>query len=61
MDPSTDYDGQESIDSKSRRHVRGFAAAVFMAILLTTFNLRTITTFIKKEKAAKQSGKPHDR
>lgn len=54
-------DGLGSIDSTSRRRVRGFAAAaVFMAVLLTTFNLRTITSFIKKEKAAEQSGKPHD-
>ena len=54
-------DGQEGIDSTSRRRVRGFAAAaVFMAVLLTTFNLRTITSFIKKEKAAEQIGKPRD-
>ena len=54
-------DGQESIDSTSRRRVRGFAAAaVFMAILLTTFNLRTITSFIKEERAAEQSGKSPD-
>ena len=54
-------DGQESIDSTSRRRVRGFAAAaVFMAILLTTFNLRTITSFIKEERAAEQSDKSPD-
>lgn len=54
-------DGQESIDSTSRRRVRGFAAAaVFMAILLTTFNLRTIATFLKKEEAAKHREQPLD-
>ena len=31
-----------------------------MAILLTTFNLRTITSFIKEERAAEQSGKSPD-
>ena len=32
-----------------------------MAILLTTFNLRTITSFVKKKKrAAEQSGKSPD-
>lgn len=53
------------MDSTSRRRVRGFAAAaVLMAILLTTFNLRTITSFVKKKKkkkkAAEQSGKSPD-
>jgi hypothetical protein len=53
--------GQESIDAKSRRRVRGFAAAaVFMAVLLTTFNLRRITSFIKEERAAEQKGKSPD-
>jgi hypothetical protein len=54
-------DGQESIDSTSRRRVRGFAgAAFFMAILLTTFNLRTIATFLKDEEAAAQEDLPRD-
>jgi hypothetical protein len=51
-------DGQESIDSKARRRVRGFAAAaVFTAILLTQYNLRSIATFLKEEAIAEQSGK----
>ncbi len=33
---------------------------MFVAILLTTFNLRTITSFIKEERAAEQSGKSSD-
>lgn len=51
--------GQESIDVTARRRVRGFAAAaVFMAVLLTTFNLRTIATFLKEEEIAAQKGNP---
>jgi hypothetical protein len=61
LNGNTKDDGQESIDSKSRRRVRGFAAAsVFMAFLLTTFNLRTIATFIKKQAAAEEADKPRD-
>lgn len=53
--------GQESIDETARRRVRGFAAAaVFMAVLLTTFNLRTIATFMKEEEIAAQKGQPAD-
>jgi hypothetical protein len=61
LNGNTKDDGQESIDAKSRRRVRGFAAAsVFMAFLLTAFNLRTITTFMKKQKAAEEENKPGD-
>lgn len=51
--------GQESIDEIARRRVRGFAAAaVFMAVLLTTYNLRTIATFLKEEAIAAQKNQP---
>lgn len=53
--------GQESIDSAARRRVRGFAAAaVFTAILLTVFNLRTIATFLKEEHAQAEKDQPSD-
>lgn len=53
--------GQESIDETARRRARGFAAAaVFIAVLLTTFNLRTIATFLKEEEIAAQKGQPAD-
>lgn len=54
-------DGQESIDSASRRRVRGFAAAaVFMAFLLTVYNLRRIATFMKDEEIAAQKDQTRD-
>jgi hypothetical protein len=52
-------EGHESIASKGRRKVRGFAAAaVIFAIQLTQYNLRTITTFLKERAIAAQLGKP---
>jgi hypothetical protein len=41
--------GRESIGESSRRKVRGFVAAqVFVTILLTNYNLRTISAFLHK-------------
>ncbi|MBF0671362.1 MAG: hypothetical protein IR160_02110 [Salinibacterium sp.] len=54
-------DGQESIDSPSRRRVRGFAAAgFFMAFLLTVYNLRAVATFLKEEAIAALKDQPSD-
>ncbi|MEX1077806.1 MAG: hypothetical protein WED09_01690 [Homoserinimonas sp.] len=51
--------GHESIASKGRRKVRGFAAAaVIFAIQLTQYNLRTIATFLKERAIAAQLDKP---
>ncbi|MCU1471005.1 MAG: hypothetical protein JWQ39_2154 [Glaciihabitans sp.] len=42
--------GTEQLELSTRRRVRGFAAAgVFVAILLTNYNLRTIAAFIQEE------------
>jgi hypothetical protein len=42
--------GTEQLELSTRRRVRGFAAAgVFVAILLTSYNLRTIAAFIQEE------------
>src|SRR5690554_7901450 len=52
-------EGHESIASKGRRKVRGFAAAaVIFAIQLTQYNLRTIATFMKERVIAVQLCKP---
>lgn len=48
--------GREAIEEPSRRRVRGFAAAqVFVATLLTNYNLRRIADFLHERQVAESA------